>query len=74
MVVTYLHVREDNELYLFSRHIVLLVKMDAKVPAIIKFAFSDFVENKCTNKWSAKCIVCRSVFTETIGVTSGFTK
>jgi len=45
-----------------------------KIPSVISFAFKDFTENRETGKWYAKCRFCTSSFTETIGVTSGFTK
>jgi len=44
------------------------------LPAVIKFGFIEFKENSGAKKWSAKCKTCRTVITETKGVTSGFTK
>jgi hypothetical protein len=52
-----------------------MTAINKEPPAVIKFAFAKFTENSVSKKWSAKCQLCNSVLlTETIGVTSGFTK
>jgi hypothetical protein len=44
------------------------------VPNIIKFAYSDLSVDKCKDKWSAKCKICKSTLVEKRGTTSAFTK
>jgi len=50
------------------------IQKSKKIPSVISFAFKDFTKNRETGKWYAKRRFCTSSFTETIGVTSGFTK
>ncbi len=48
-----------------------------KIPAVVRFAYSDLVIDKSDSKkwkWSAKCNNCVIRITETFGTTTGFTK
>ena len=45
-----------------------------RIPAIIKFAFTDFARDEAKNKHSGRCSVCKGTIVDKIGVTSAFTK
>jgi len=44
------------------------------VPAVVKFAYTDFIEDTVKSKWSATCTICKTTLVENAGVTSAFTK
>ena len=43
-------------------------------PAIVKFAFTNLTVVGSSDKWTAKCRICKSVLSEKRGTTSAFTR